>query len=61
MRPQPLTEADLARLPDDQLRTLERATSRMGDELQRRAASYQRQADRMRKAMKARRREAEQA
>lgn len=54
MRPQPLTEADLTRLPDDQLHALERATSRMGDELQRQAARYQRQADRMRKAMKSR-------
>lgn len=57
MNPQPLTQAELNRLSNDQLHALERATSRMGDELQRQAARYQRQADRMRKAMKNRNRD----
>lgn len=57
MNPQPLTQAELDRLSNDQLHALERATSRMGDELQRQAARYQRQADRMRKAMKTRNRD----
>lgn len=56
MRPQPLTQAELDRLTDEQLSALERATQRLGTELQRQAAHYQRQADRMRKAIKIRNR-----
>jgi len=54
MRPQPLTQADLDRLTDDEVHALERASQRLADETQRQAAHYQRTADRMRKALKAR-------
>lgn len=56
MRPQPLTQAELDRLTDDQLSVLARATQRLADASQRTAAGYQRQADRMRKAIKIRNR-----
>lgn len=54
MRPQPLTQAELDRLTDEQLSVLARATQRLADASQRTTAGYQRQADRMRKAIKAR-------
>jgi len=54
MQPQPLTQAELDRLTDDQLSVLARATQRLADVSQRTAAGYQRQADRLRKALKAR-------
>lgn len=54
MQPQPLTQADLDRLTDDEVHALERASQRLADETQRQAAHYQRTADRMRKALKAR-------
>lgn len=54
MQPQPLTQAELDRLTDDQLSVLARATQRLADASQRTAAGYQRQADRLRKAIKAR-------
>lgn len=56
MRPQPLTQAELDRLTDEQLSVLARATQRLADASQRTAAGYQRQADRMRKAIKIRNR-----
>lgn len=63
MRPQPLTQAELDRLTDEQVHALERASQRLADEAQRQAAhyqrtaaGYQRQADRMRKAIKIRNR-----
>jgi len=56
MQPQPLTQAELDRLTDDQLSVLARATQRLADASQRTAAGYQRQADRMRKAIKIRNR-----
>lgn len=54
MQPQPLTQAELDRLTDDQLSVLARATQRLAEASQRTAAGYQRQADRLRKAIKAR-------
>lgn len=63
MRSQPLTQAEIDRLTDEQVHALERASQKLADETQRQAASYQRTADRMRKAIKARakRREESQA
>lgn len=56
MRLEAMTQAEMDRLTDEQLHTLERATQKLGTELQRQAAHYQHQADRMRKAIKARNR-----
>ncbi|ADV27003.1 OmpA/MotB domain-containing protein [Pseudoxanthomonas suwonensis 11-1] len=56
MQPQPLTQAELDRLTDEQVHALERASQRLADETQRQAAHYQRTADRMRKALKNRNR-----
>ena len=56
MRLEAMTQAEMGRLTDEQLHTLERATQKLGTELQRQAAHYQRQADRVRKAIKARNR-----
>ena len=53
-----LTEAQLLALSPPDLLALERATSKLGDMTQRQAAHYQRQADRMRKLMARRKREA---
>lgn len=51
-----LPQCELVRLPDADLRALERATSKLSDTVQRQAAQYQRQADRMRKELKRRKR-----
>lgn len=63
MQPQPMTQAELDRLTDEQVHALERASQKLANETQRQAAHYQRTADRMRKALKARakRREESQA
>lgn len=53
-----LPVAELARLGDADLRHLERTTSKLADEAHRQALRYQRQADRMRKLLRTRRREA---
>lgn len=52
-----LPMAELARLGDSDLRTLERTTSKLADELQRQAKRYLRQADRMRKEQRRRTRD----
>ena len=55
---QALTQAEVDQLTDDQLGVMEKTTQRMANELQRQAAAYQRDADRFRKNLKRRKREA---
>ncbi|MBN8262409.1 MAG: hypothetical protein J0L59_08800 [Xanthomonadales bacterium] len=59
MKFEAMTQADMDRMPDDDLRTLEKSTQKLADETQRQAAHYQRQADRMRKMIKQRKRDVE--
>ena len=49
-----MTQAELDSLTDEQVAALERATQKLANEVQAQAASYQRQADRLRKALKRR-------
>ena len=56
MKLEAMTQADMDRLTNEQLRGLEKATQKLANEVQRQAAHYQRQADRMRKAMQRRNR-----
>lgn len=53
-RAQAMTQAELDSLTDEQVAVLERATQKLANEVQRQGACYQRQADRLRKAMKRR-------
>lgn len=57
----PMTQAEVDRLSDGEIRALELATRKLADQTQREAARYQREADRLRKTMTRRKREAEAA
>lgn len=58
---QSMTQAEVDRLGDCELRALELATRKLADQTQREAARYQREADRLRKTMSRRKREAKAA
>lgn len=49
-----MTQAEVDALSDDEIAALERVTQKLANELQRQGAAYQRQADRLRKAIKRR-------
>ncbi len=49
-----MTQAEVDALSDEQIVELERVTQRLANEVQRQGAAYQRQADRLRKAIKRR-------
>ena len=51
-----LTTAQIKALDDEQVKHLESATSRLANETQRQAAHYQREADKLRKELKRRKR-----
>lgn len=53
-----LTQAEVDQLTDDQLAVMEKSTQQLANEMQRQAAAYQRDADRFRKNLKLRKREA---
>ena len=56
-----MTQAEVDSLDDGNLRALETATRKLADQAQREAARYQREADRLRKAIARRKREAKPA
>lgn len=49
-----MTQAEVDALSDEDIAVLERATQKLANEVQRQGAAYQRQADRLRKAIKRR-------
>lgn len=49
-----MTQADVDSLSDAEIAALERVTQKLANEVQRQGAAYQRQADRLRKAIKRR-------
>lgn len=49
-----MTQAEVDGLSDDEIAALERVTQKLANEVQRQGAAYQRQADRLRKAIKRR-------
>jgi len=56
-----MTQAEVDRLSDAEIRALELTARRLADRTQREAARYQREADRLRKTMARRKREAKAA